>query len=107
MWTERLALAIPLTLIAEANALGAIIDPDSGGSLTFSPDQTIGDYVVAYVPFTKQMRGVVERRIAAEWQAAINQRAEQKDMEPLSPETIEALRAALLVGDEVAALESL
>ena len=101
MWTERLALAIPLTLIAEANALGAIIDPDSGGSLTFSPESTIGDYVVAYVPFTEQMRTVVERRIAVEWQAAIAQRAEQKGMEPLPVETIETLRAALLCGDEV------
>ena len=101
MWTERLALAIPLTLIAEANALGAIIDPDSGGSLTFSPDQTIGEYVVAYVPFTEQMRGVVERRVSAEWQAAIAQRAEQKGMEPLSPETIELLRSSLKIGDEI------
>lgn len=107
MWTTRLPLALPLTLIAEANALGSIIDPDSGGSLTFSPEQTIGDYVVAYVPFTEQMRGVVERRIAAEWQSAIAQRAESKSMEPMSSETIELLRAALLVGDEVAALESL
>ena len=107
MWTERLALALPLTLIDEANTLGAIIDPDSGGSLTFSTEQTVGDYVVANVPFTEQMRGVVERRIAAEWQAAIAQRAEQKGMEPLPVETIETLRAVLLCGDEVAALESL
>ena len=106
MWTPRLPLAIPLTLIAEANALGAIIDPDSGGSLTFSPEQTVGDYVVAYVPFTETMRGVVERRVSAEWQAAIAGRAAEKGMEPLSPETIETLRASLLCGDEVAALES-
>ena len=104
MWTERLAIALPLTLIDEANTLGAIIDPDSGGSLTFSPEQTIGDYVVAHVPFTETMRGVVERRIAVEWQAAIAQRAEQKGTEPLSPELIETLRAALLCGDEVTAL---
>ena len=107
MWTERLAIAIPLTLIAEANALGSIIDPDSGGSLTFSPEQTIGDYVVAHVPFTETMRAVVICRDSAQWQAAIAQRAEQKGMEPLSPETIEVLRAVLLCGDEVAALESL
>ena len=107
MWTERLALALPLTLIDSANQLCAIIDPDSGGSLTFSTEQTVGDYVVAHVPFTEQMRGVVERRNTAEWQAAIAQRAEQKGMEPLPVETIELLRAALLCGDEVAALESL
>jgi hypothetical protein len=104
MWTDRLALALPLTLIAEANAIGAIIDPDSGGSLTFSSDQTVGDYVVAYVPFTEQMRGVVTRRVSAEWQAAIAQRATDKGMEPLPVETIEALRAALLCGDELAVL---
>ena len=104
MWTERLAIAIPLTLIAEANALGAIIDPDSGGSLTFDPEQTVGDYVVANVPFTETMRGVVIGRDSAQWQAAIAGRAAEKEMEPLSPETIETLRAALLCGDEVAAL---
>ena len=106
MWTDRLAIALPITLIAEANQLGAIIDPDSGGSLTFSPDQTIGEYVVAYVPFTEQMCGVVERRIAVEWQAAIAQRAAEFGREPMPAETIETLRAALLCGDEVVALES-
>lgn len=105
MWTERLAIAFPIALIDAANALGAIIDPDSGGANTFSPDQTIGDYVVAYVPFTESMRGVVERRIAAEWQAAIAQRAAEKDTAPLPVETIKTLRAALLCDDEVAALE--
>ncbi len=106
MWTERLALAIPLTLIAEANALGAIIDPDSGGSLTFSTEQTVGDYVVANVPFTEQMRSIVIGRDSAQWQAAIAGRAAGKGMEPLPVETIETLRAALLCGDEVVALES-
>jgi hypothetical protein len=52
MWTERLPLALPVSLIDEANALGAIIDPDAGGDNTFSLDQTIGDYIVASVPFT-------------------------------------------------------
>lgn len=104
MWTERLALAFPIALIDAANQLGAIIDPDSGGANTFSLDNTIGDYVVAYVPFTETMRGVVTRRIAAEWQAAIAGRAAEKGMEPLPVETIETLRAALLCGDEVAAL---
>ena len=106
MWTERLALALPLTLISEANALGAIIDPDSGGSLTFSPEQTVGDYVIAHVPFTEQMRAIVIGRDSAQWQAAIAGRAEQKGMEPLPVETIETLRAVLLCGDEVTALES-
>ena len=106
MWTTRLPLAIPLTLIDAANALGAIIDPDSGGSLTFSTEQTVGDYVVANVPFTEQMRGVVTRRIPIEWETAIRQRAEQKGMEPLPVETIETLRAALLCGDEVTALSA-
>ncbi len=106
MWTERLPIALPLTLIDAANALGAIIDPDSGGSLTFIPEQTVGEYVVAYVPFTEQMRAVVMGRDSAQWQAAIAGRAAEKGMEPLPIETIEILRAALLCGDEVAALES-
>ncbi len=106
MWTERLPLALPLTLIDEANAMGAIIDPDSGGSLTFSPEQTVGEYIVAYVPFTEQMRAVVMGRDSAQWQAAIAGRATEKGMEPLPVETIETLRAALLCGDEVVALES-
>lgn len=105
IWTERLPIALPLLLVDAANQLGAIIDPDSGGANTFSLDNTIGDYVVAYVPFTDAMRGVVERRIAEEWQAAIAQRAEIKGMEPLPVEIIETLRAALLCGDEVSALE--
>ena len=106
MWTERLALALPLTLIDAANALGAIIDPDSGGSLTFSHEQTVGEYVVAHVPFTEQMRAIVIGRDSTQWQAAIAGRADEKGMELLPVETIEALSAALLCGDEVAALES-
>ena len=105
MWTERLTLAFPIAMIDAANQLGSIIDPDTGGDKTFSPDSEKVGYVIAHVPFTEQMRGVVERRIAAEWQAAIAQRAEMKGMEPLPVETIETLRAALLCGDEVAALE--
>lgn len=104
MWTPRLPLALPASLIAEANALGAIIDPDSGGSQTFSPDQTIGDYIIASVPFTEQMRAVVMGRDSAQWQAAIAGRAAEKGLEPFPVETIETLRVALLCGDEVAAL---
>lgn len=100
MWTERLPLAFPIALIDEANQLGAIIDPDTGGANTFSPESIAGGYVIAHVPFTDQMRGVVERRNAAEWQNAIAQRAANKGLEPLPVETIELLRAALLVGDE-------
>lgn len=100
MWTERLALAFPVVLIDAANQLGAIIDPDAGGANTFSQESTVGEYVIAHVPFTEQMRGVVERRNAAEWQSAIAQRAASKGLEPLPVETIELLRAALLVGDE-------
>ncbi len=101
MWTERLSLALPASLIAEANALGAIIDPDSGGASTFSLDQAIGDYIVASVPFTEAMREIVIGRDSAQWQSAIAQRAAEKGMEPLPIETIELLRASLLCGDEV------
>jgi len=104
MWTERLPLAIPITLIDAANQLGAIIDPDTGGDQTFSLDQTIGDYIIASVPFTEQMRAVVIGRDSAQWQAAIAGRAAEKGMEPLPTETIELLRTSLLCGDEVSAL---
>lgn len=106
MWTERLALAFPIALIDSANQLGAIIDPDSGGDKTFLPGSEQSGYVIAHVPFTEQMRGVVERRNPAEWQAAIAQRAAMKGLEPLPVETIELLRTSLLCGDEVAELES-
>ena len=107
MWTERLPIALPAALIDAANSLGAIIDPDSGGSQTFSPDQTIGDYIIASVPFTEQMRAVVMGRDSAQWQAAIAGRAAEKGLEPLPLETIELLRTSLLCGDEVSALETI
>jgi phosphopantetheine adenylyltransferase len=50
------------------------------------------------------MRAVVIGRNAEQWQAAINQRAAEKGMEPLPLETIELLRTSLLCGDEVSAL---
>jgi hypothetical protein len=59
---------------------------------------------MAYVPFTEQMRAVVIGRNAEQWQAAINQQASGKGMEPLPPETIEALRVSLLIGVECAGL---
>lgn len=106
MWTDRLALAFPITLIESANLLAAIIDPDTGGDKTFSLDSVIGDYVVAYVPFTAELRGVVERRNVTEWQAAIAQRATEFGREPVTVEEIEMLRSSILIGDEVAALEA-
>ncbi len=104
MWTERLPLALPVTLIDAANQLGAIIDPDTGGANTFSLESVRGEYIYAEVPFTETMRAVVMNRDSAQWQAAIAQRAAMKGMELLSVETIEALRAALLCGDECAGL---
>lgn len=105
MWTERLPIALPVALIDAANQLGAIIDPDTGGANTFSLESVRGDYVYAEVPFTEQMRAVVMSRNPEWWQAAISQRAAMKGLEPLPVETIEVLRAALLVGDECAGLE--
>ena len=106
MWTERLPLALPITLIDAANQLGAIIDPDTGGALTFSLDSVRGDYIYAEVPFTESMRAVVMSCNSDLWQAAIAQRASEKGLEPLPVETIEQLRAALLCGDECVNLET-
>lgn len=101
MWTERIPCAYPVALINEANALGAIIDPDSGGSLTFSLDCVKGDYVYAEIPFKEHFLPIVQGRDAATWQAAIAQLASEKGKEHLPPETIEALRSSLKIGDEI------
>ena len=41
-WTDRIPVAWPESMLADANALAAIIDPDTGGALTFGPAQTRG-----------------------------------------------------------------
>lgn len=101
MWTERIPCAYPVALIDSANALASIIDPDVGGSATFSMDCVRGDYVYAEIPFKTHFLPIVQGRDAATWQAAIAQLAAEKGVEPLSPETIELLRSSLKMGDEI------
>ena len=106
MWTERIPCAYPVALIDEANQLAAIIDPDTGGFVTFDPAYTRSDYVYAEIPFKEHFLPIVQGRDSATWQAAIAQLAAEKGVEPLSPETINLLCSSLLIGDECNTLET-
>lgn len=101
MWTERIPCAYPVALISESNALAAIIDPDVGGSVTFTLDCVRGDYCYAEIPFKTHFLPIVQGRDPDTWQAAIAGLAAEKGVEPLSPETIELLRSSLKMGDEI------
>ena len=107
LWTDRIPTAWPEALIAEANALAAIIDPDTGGALTFSSDQTRGGYVYAEIPLMSHFEPVVRERDPDTWQAVLASLADEKGVERLDPEVVETLRSAMLFGaDECAALEA-
>lgn len=99
-WTERIPVCFPESMIDQANQLAAIIDPDTGGYLTFNPEQNRGGYCYASIPFKVEFEPLVRRRNQEEWQFAIAQLASEKGMEPLDPEVIETLRASMLIGDE-------
>ena len=87
-------------MLEDANRLAAIIDPDTGGYLTFDPAQNRGGYCYASIPFKAEFEPLVRRRDPDEWQYAIVQLASEKGMEPPAPEVIETLRASMLIGDE-------
>ncbi len=106
-WTDRIPTAFPESLLAEANALAAIIDPDTGGALTFSADQTRGGYVYAEIPLMSHFEPIVRERDPDTWQFVIAQLADAKGVERLAPETIETLRVSMLFGaEECAVLEN-
>ena len=105
-WTERLPVAFPESLIDQANALAAIIDPDTGGYLTFDPTQNRSGYCYASIPFKVEFEPLVRRRDPDEWQYAVAQLASEKGMAPLSSGVIETLRASMLIGDECDALDA-
>ena len=93
-------------MLADANALAAIIDPDTGGALTFSAENTRGGYVYAEIPLMSHFEPIVRERDPDMWQAVIAGLADAKGVERLAPETVETLRAAMLFGaDECAVLE--
>lgn len=105
-WTDRIPVAFPEAMLAEANQLAAIIDPDTGGALTFSADQTRGGYVYAEIPLMTHFEPIVRERDPATWQAVIAALADEKGVARLPAETVETLRAAMLFGaDECAVLE--
>ena len=104
-WTDRIPCAWPESMLADANRLAAIIDPDTGGALTFSADQTRGGYVYAEIPLMSHFEPVVRERDPDTWQFVIGQLADEKGVERLDPATVETLRAAMLFGaDECAVL---
>ena len=106
-WTDRIPVAFPEAMLAEANQLAAIIDPDTGGALTFSADQTRGGYVYAEIPLMTHFEPIVRERDPATWQAVIAALADEKGVARLPAETVETLRAAMLFGyDECAVLEA-
>ena len=106
MWTARIPVAFPESLLAEANQLAAIIDPDTGGALTFSSDQIRGGYLYAEIPLMSHFEPVVRERDPDTWQFVIAQLADEKGVERLTPEVVETLRAAMLFGaDECAVLD--
>lgn len=100
MWTPRIPCAFPIALINEANALAAIIDPDTGGQNTFTLDLVRGDYVYAEIPFKEHFLPLVQSRDINLWIPAIAQLATEKSIEPLPDEVIVALCESLLIGDE-------
>lgn len=94
-------------MLADANRLAAIIDPDTGGALTFSAENTRGGYVYADIPLMSHFEPVVRERDPDTWQAVLASLADEKGVERLDPEVVETLRSALLFGaDECAVLES-
>ena len=106
-WTDRIPCAWPESMLAEANQLAAIIDPDTGGALTFSSDQIRGGYLYAEIPLMSHFEHIVRERDPDTWQAVIGALADEKGVERLDPATVETLRAAMLFGaDECAGLEA-
>lgn len=104
-WTDRIPCAWPESMLAEANQLAAIIDPDTGGAMTFSAENTRGGYVYAEIPLMSHFESVVSERNPDTWQYVIAGLADAKGVERLDPETIETLRTAMLFGaNECAAL---
>lgn len=103
-WTPRIPTAFPEAMLADANALAAIIDPDTGGAQTFSADQTRGGYIYAEIPLMSHFEPVVRERDPDTWQAVLASLADEKGVERLDPEVVETLRAAMLFGAEECAV---
>ena len=99
-WTDRIPTAFPESMLADANRLAAIIDPDTGGAMTFSADQTRGGYVYAEIPLMSHFEPIVRERDPDTWQFVIGQLADEKDVKRLDPEVVETLSAAMLFGAE-------
>lgn len=112
-WTKPHKVAFPVALLATANRLAAILDPDTGGDRTFSIERVNhdGTLLLASIPFTQDFAPTVLNRDLATWQTVIPQLAAAKagvdeDGNPLPHDTlsvaeIETLHGAMLIGDEI------
>jgi hypothetical protein len=100
MWTERLSIAFPIALLETANRLAQIIDPDSGGALTFTAESEKNGYVIAAIPFTVETRAIVEGKDLATWQAVMAQGAVAKGLDPLTADEVAELHSSILIGEE-------
>jgi hypothetical protein len=99
-WTARIPTAFPATLLAAANQLAAIIDPDTNGGMTFAADMAQGGYVYAQIPYKVDFEPIVRERNPARWQEIAAQYADEKGMARMDPETIETLRQEMLFDEE-------
>ena len=104
-WTTRIPISFPTNLFGtpEAtltliNRLAQIIDPDTGGALTFAADRITNGYFTAESQLLEHFVPVVEGD-AEVWQQAIAALAAEKGVEPPTPEEIATLRAGALIGD--------
>jgi hypothetical protein len=105
IWTNRISVAFPISMIEGANHLAAIIDPDTGGNQTFSIDRLKGDYIYAEIPFIEDFLPLVMSKDPAIWFSTMTQLAESKNHEPLTQEQVDALCNSILIGDECNVLE--
>lgn len=106
-WTNRTRVAFPLSLLDKANHLAHIIDPDVGGDQTFSADRLKGGMLYAEIPFVEDFLPLVQRKNPSEWFAATSQLAEMRGRKPLSQDAVNALCAALLIGEECNQLDDI
>ena len=99
-WTSRYLLAFPAARLNDANDLAAILDPDTGGHLTFSIDRQRAGYVYAEIPFVEGYPEIVEGRDAATWRTVVTQLATASGREDIDTETLELLRTSMIFGED-------
>lgn len=115
----RLQMAYPAALKSAANAAAAILDPDTGGPLTFTEVVEIGElpYVTASIPIFPwepdeyphlQAAGyhnhgdIIRTRNAQLWLASLTALAAERGREmTMTADDVAALCAGLLIDEEI------